>query len=205
MSTPKHREKSEATRAKLKGWGFDSEITERMGAFFVLWALFETNLETTIWALTNENVSGQRPSTDMTPVSKWIEILGHGTDRFSPEIRDSLKMGARAAQDLLEYRNSIAHGWAIPMETGPMFLRNPSWNGEIRKRPVGDAHLNNDLLDMAIDCAWVLSSLIFATREASHDLSKEASIRDLRLDVNRAARQASELRHLTALMKHEKN
>jgi hypothetical protein len=33
------------------------------------------------------------------------------------------------------------------------FIRNPTWNGEIRKRPSHDAHVDANLLDMALDCA----------------------------------------------------
>ena len=50
----------------------------------------------------------------------------------------------------------IVHGWMLPSPTMPTFIRNPAWNGEIRKRARHDAHVDANLLDMARDCAWVL-------------------------------------------------
>lgn len=45
----------------LSGWGFPSDVQQRIGALAVLWGVFETSLESALWALKGENVKGVRP------------------------------------------------------------------------------------------------------------------------------------------------
>jgi hypothetical protein len=202
---PKHTDQSRTVLERLAGWGFPVEVQQRMGALGVVWGVFETNLESTLWVLHDESVLGIRPSTDKSTVSDWIKSLGEGSEKLGNDAQDLLKTAAHAATDLMEYRHALLHGWLIPFPSGPTFIRNPSWNGELRKRPSSDAHVDENLLDMAIDSAWILCRFVFATREACKDASKLPQLLSIKGDLVRARSQASELRHLTALMNHEKN
>jgi hypothetical protein len=165
---------------------------------------FEANLETTLWALKGEQVKGTRPSTDKTSASDWINELGKTWPQFTPAAQEALRAASEAAFDLMEYRHAVMHGSMLPSPTMPTFIRNPRWNGEIRKRASHDAHVDANLLDMALDCAWVLCRLVFAAREACADPAKVKTIEALKRDVTRVRLNVSEVRHLTALMNSEK-
>lgn len=204
MKIPEHNKQSLNILTHLIGWGFSPAVQQRIGAFGVVWGVFETNLETTLWALCGETVAGLSPSTDKTTIKKWITALSSGSAKFPVEAQDVLRLTAVAAEDLRNYRHALVHGWLIPYPTMPSFILNPSWNGELRSRPSSDAHVDENLLDMAIDAAWVLCRVIFAARQACTDINKVSSLTALKSEVIRAKGQANELRHLTALMNHEK-
>jgi hypothetical protein len=205
LKLPKHQEQSRTVLGRLAGWGFPPEVQQRMGAFGIVWGIFESALERTLWVLRDENVLGIRPSTDKTLVSEWIKTLGEPAMKLEHDAYDLLSLTSIAANDLMEYRHALVHGWLIPFQTDATFIRNPRWNGELRRRPTSDAHVSENLLDMAIDTAWVLCRVLHATHAACIDLSKVQRLMALKSEIVRAKSQASELRHLTGLMSHEKN
>lgn len=204
MKSPKHREQSLIVLARLAGWGFTPEVQQRIGALGVVWGVFESNLETTLWALRDEKVAGVRPSTDKTTISEWIDAMAEGSAKLTTEAQGVLRSAALAAKDLMEYRHALVHGRLIPFPTMPIFIRNPRWNGELRNRPCSDAHVDENLLDMAIYAAWTLCRVVFAAQAACTDLGKTSSLTALKSEVARAKSQANELRHLMTLMNHEK-
>ena len=147
-----------------------------------------------------------RPSTDKMTVVEWIQALGNPSTKVSEGGQALLREASLAAVDLMEYRHAVVHGWLVPSPLGPSFIRNPRWKGEIRikRKASNEAHVDKNLLDMAIDTAWVLCAVVFSVRAACENSSELGALLDLRQDVARARSQASELRHLTALMEHEK-
>lgn len=189
----------------LSGWGFPSDVQQRIGALAVLWGVFETSLESALWALKGENVKGVRPSTDKTSIGEWIDDWPQAAAFLSASSREVVSLASEAAKNLMDYRHAIMHGWMIPSPTMPSFIRNPSWNGEIRKRPSHDAHVDSNLLDLAIDCAWTLCQVVNETRDATKDAGATTRLEALRSSVVSARSSSGELRHLTELMNHEKN
>ena len=204
MKSPTHTENSANILTHLNGWGFPSDVQQRLGALAVVWGVFEANLETTLWALKGELVKGTRPSTDKTSIADWINELGKMWPRLGPAAQEVFCAASLAAFDLMEYRHAVMHGSMLPSPTMPTFIRNPAWNGEIRKRVSHDAHVDANLLDIALDCAWVLCRFVIAVREVCADQAKVTAIEALKPDVIRVRSQVSELRHLTALMNSEK-
>ena len=204
MKTPKHRERSLQILAHLAGWGFPPDVQQRIGTLAIVWGVFETNLETALWSLRGDNVVDLRPWTDTTSVSKWIDELGKDWPQLPSEANDVLRIAALAAKDLMDYRHAVVHGSMIPSATMPTFTRNPQWNGEKRARPTHDAHVDENLLDMAIDSAWSLCQIVLATRAACGDSIKSADLSALKPEIVRAKSQANELRHLSALMNSER-
>ena len=178
-------------------------MQQRLGALAVVWGLFEANLETTVWALKGEQVKGTRPSTDKTSVADWME-LGRTRPSFTPLAQEVLSAGSAAARDLMDYRHAVMHGSLLPSPAMPTFFRNPAWHGEIRKRESHDAHVDANLLDMALDTAWVLCRFVFAVRAACTDQAKIKAVEALKRDVNRVRWQVHELRHLAAYVNSEK-
>ncbi|MCR4304184.1 MAG: hypothetical protein NUV63_08190 [Gallionella sp.] len=205
MKIPKHREQSLKVLAHLAQWDFPPEVQQRIGALGIVWGVFETNLENTLWALRDEQVVGIRPSTDKTSISQWIDALAEDSPKLNTEEQDVLRSASTAAKDLMEYRHALVHGSLIPFQTIPTFIRNPTWNGEKRKRPTSDAHVDENLLDMAIDATWILCRVVFAAKAACSDARQANTLTALKNEVSRAKSEANELRHLTALMNHEKH
>ena len=189
---------------RLSEMGVDLVLQQRIGAFVVCWGLYEAHLEGALWALTGEEVKGNRPSTDKMPVSEWFEVLGKGSEHLSAAANEVLALAAEAADNLLGYRNSLVHGVLIPFPGAVSFLRNPRWNGEERKRESGDAHVDENLLDMAIEASWILFRLVVCMRPGPQDPDVCKQIEGMGKDIRRAKSFANELRHLTALMNHEK-
>jgi hypothetical protein len=206
MKLPKHTAAAMSVRDHLANRGITKSSQERIGAFAICWGLFESSLETAVWALQNEEVNGVRPSTDKSHVSDWIAVQGNGNQDLPDATNEVLRIASIAAVDLMHYRHALMHGTLIAFPGGrsAVFQRNPRWHGEIRKRESGDAHIDDNLLDLAIVSAWTLSGVATFTSKFSVDLASAANIEGLNEDVKRAKSYAGELRHLTALMNHEK-
>lgn len=187
--------------AKLSKLGFPEPVLMRIGAFGILWTVLESKFEQLVWLLTEENVRGLRPTTDKTMVSNWIKILGKGATWLTPEANQVLSAAAEAAFDLMEYRHALVHGWIVPFQSAPFFVRNPSWNGEHRKRPSNDAHINENLLEMAISSASTLNDVATTLQVAPKD---SARIVAFSTSVRNAKSMAYELRQLRELVLHEK-
>lgn len=202
---PKHIQQSRAVLERLAKLGLSLEVQQRLGAFGIVWGMFETNLEKTLWALHDEEVVGVQPSTDKSMINDWIKVFGKGSEKFGADVQALLNSAAEAATNLMEYRHSIVHGTLVPSPSISEFVRNPTWGGVIRKRKTSDAHVNENLLDMAIDATWILGRVVVATRAACNDASKVQDLLALKSDLGRARSSASELRHLAAYMNHEKN
>lgn len=189
---------------KISGLGISYVLQQRIGAFAVCWGMFESHLEGAIWALQEEDVKGARPSTDKMPSSEWLKVLAAGHVSLSPDANAVLSLAADAAENLMSYRHSLLHGMLVPIPGAPFFIRNPRWNGEMRKRESGDAHVDENLLDMAIEAAWILFRVALLAKRALHDPSAATELEASKKEVRRARSFAGELRHLAALMNHEK-
>lgn len=190
---------------RLNSWGFDISILSRLGAFAVAWSVFETNLETALWACRGDKVDKVRPWTDDHSVSAQIKELSRDWPQLSETAKEVLRAASDGAHHLMEYRHAIMHGAMCPSEDMmPSFIRNPRWHGEIRKRPSHVAHVDEALLGLAINSAWFLCRVVFRVKEVCEDLSKMQLLENMKADVVRSRSQAGELRYLTELMNSEK-
>ena len=184
-------------REQLARAGLPAPTLEGIGTFLVVWGLFETALETAVWAIRDERVKGVRPSTDGPPASEWLKALEKGHPSFSTEANDVLKAGKQAAADLMEYRHCLLHGAMIPFPGGPVMIRNIGRRGEVRKRPRSDAYMRPHLLDSATLSAWTLWRLALATEKCLIAGRDSLLVAMLRPEVARAAAHAKKLRLLT--------
>lgn len=199
---------ADEVQQRLGSMGLPPDALQRIGAFGMVWGQFETFLETAVWALREEAVTGKRPSTEGQQIGEWIKTLGKGHPKFSAEVNGILAATSQAASDLKEFRHSLFHGALLSFGTEPQAIRNPRWHGELRRRPLGQAHINSETLDAAIGTSWALCRLAFNVVNYSKT-GDEKLIAPLRPKVVRAVKAAHELRHyiaiMTALMNHEKN
>jgi hypothetical protein len=204
MKIPKHTKNALVAMERLSNLGLPYPIQQRIGAFAVSWGLFESNLERAVWALQKEDVKGVRPSTDKSQVSDWIAVLENGSGDLTATANEVLRIAAQAAIDLMHYRHALMHGTLVALPGAAFIIRNPKWHGELRKRKSGDAHIEENLLDLAIDSAWVLYRVAMCAEKASGDPEFVLKLEELKPDAQRIKSYANELRHLSALMNHEK-
>lgn len=188
-------------------FGLTQEILHRLGGFIVAWGLFENQLEPmTLVALGEKIQKGRRPVTDCLQPSDLLMRFRKGVQIFLPETIDAAEILADTAEDLLVFRNAITHGRALPPPAGgPKFLNNAAWLGEGRKRPPTEAHISDHLLDMAIECAGILTlqgvCLQMAMLESEEN--QRAIAKETIAHLRKARSMANELRHLSALMNDE--
>lgn len=204
MKIPKYTQNALMVMEHLSNLGIPYQIQQRIGAFAVSWGLFESNLERAVWSLRKEDVKGVRPSTDKSQVSDWIAVLENGSDDLTAAANEVLRISAQAAVDLMHYRHAMMHGTLMALPGAALFIRNPKWHGEIRKRESGDAHVEENLLDLAIDSAWILFRVAHCAEKAPCDPESVLKLEELKSDAQRIKSYANELRHLSALMNHEK-
>lgn len=158
---------------------------QKIGTFAVAFGLFEAHLEPAVWALKREIVKGVRPSTDGPPASQLVSIVGSGREDLSPGANAVLARAADAAHRLMHYRHSLLHGYLVPLGDTALFMRNPQWSGEERKRPFGDASIEDYVLDMAADIAWVLVRIIAVLRKINDDVEAGAKLEAFASELKR--------------------
>lgn len=176
----------------------------KIGAFVVCYGQFETTLERALWTLKEVDVKGIRPFTEKLASDKWFECLGEGNHKLTEECNAVLKEASLTALDLSNYRNSLIHGYLLPIGDTPSFLRNPAWHGEKRNKNSGDAFIEEPLLDLAILSAWTLFRLVRLTEKVFEDETAEPAIIQMVSEVREARSFSSELRYLRDLMNYEK-
>jgi len=189
---------------RLSAVGLTPNILQKLGTFAVTWGLFESTLERAVWVVKKENVQGKRPSTDKAPPSKWLVELSAGTADLSSGANEILKLAAGAAADLMDYRHSLMHGTLIASPGASWFVRNTQCCGAVRNKPFGDAHVDDNLLDLAVETAWNLYRVVLSITKAPESNVADEELISMRPDVLRAKSSASELRHLSELANHEK-
>ncbi|URQ89996.1 hypothetical protein [Pseudoalteromonas sp. SCSIO 43101] len=203
MTFATHTSNALLATLKLKELGISIEVQQKIGVFAVTWGLFESHLERAVWVLRNEQVEGTRPSTDKTSAHKWIEVLESGRNDLTPKANYVLKTAALAAKDLMSYRHSLFHGYLVPGDTA-MFIRNPSWHGEVRNRECGDAYIDDNMIDLAIDASWVLFTIIMSITKLTEDVNTVILIESFEKEAKRIRSNANEIRHIAALMNYER-
>ena len=145
-----YEERSALVMGRLFALHLTPDRLMKIGAFVVQYGLFETTLERAVWTLTETDVQGVRPFTEKLNAESMFNAFGAGNAKLSKKCNSVLQAASLTAIDLSNYRNSLMHGYLMPFETNPCFLRNPSWNGEVRKKKPGDAYVGEPLLDLAI-------------------------------------------------------
>ncbi|MGX9826123.1 hypothetical protein [Enterobacter roggenkampii] len=199
-----YEERSTLIMGQLFALHLTPERLMKIGSFVVQYGLFETTLERAVWTLTETDVQGVRPFTEKLNAENMFKIFGDGNARLSNRCNAVLQEASLTAVDLSNYRNSLMHGYLIPYEKNPCFLRNPGWNGEVRNKKSGDAYVGEPLLNLAIISAWTLYYVAINATTVFHDPESEQNIEALEANVRESRSFASELRHLRSLMNDEK-
>ncbi|WP_244103877.1 hypothetical protein [Burkholderia ambifaria] len=179
-----------------------------IGSFIVVYGMFETTLERALWTLSETSVEGTRPFTEKMTTEAQFKMLGEGNPKLSGKCNAVLKVAARAAEDLNEYRNSLVHGYILSFgpEHVPSFMKNPHWYGASgRKKAVGDAYIYEPLQDLVLIATWSLWRLVHRLEKVFEDAAAKFHIEEMMDDINRARSYASEVRHQRDIANQEKN
>ncbi|MFH1871102.1 MAG: hypothetical protein ABIK82_17410 [Pseudomonadota bacterium] len=199
--------KSLDIQARLMMIGLKPNHLMLMGAFITAYGLFETALERALWTLSERSIEGVRPFTETMNTEAQFKMLGEGSSRLSDKCNAILKIAARAAEDLNEYRNSLVHGYILSFgpDSVPSFMKNPHWHRATgRKKAVGDAYIDEPIQDLVLIAAWNLFALVGKVEKTFTDPDAQRAIEAMKDDVDRAKSYAGEARHLRSLMNHEK-
>lgn len=197
-----------AIQDKLEGLGLQPHHLMLMGSFIVAYGMFETTLERALWTLNETSIEGTRPFTENMNTEAKFMMLGAGNPKLSDKCNAVLKVAARAAEDLNEYRNSLVHGYIVSLgpDHVPSFMKNPHWYGASgRKKAVGDAYIDEPFQDLVLIAAWSLWRLVQRVEKVFEDPSAQAAIEELKADIDRAKSYAGEVCHQRSLVNHEKN
>lgn len=177
-----------------------------MGAFITVYGMFETTLERALWVLKEDKIEGVRPFTEQMSTKEQFKMLGDGSAKLSDKCNSILMVAAQASEDLSEYRNSLVHGYILSYgpDSVPCFMKNPSWHGEVRKKSVGDAYIDEPIQELVLIAAWNILALVQQVERVFTDHTAQQTIETMEKDVDRAKSYANEARNLRSLMNHEK-
>lgn len=200
-------EKSLDIQARLMVLGLQPNHLMLVGAFITVYGMFETTLERALWTLSERSIEGVRPFTETMNTEAQFKMLGEGSSKLSEKCNAILKVAAYAAQDLNEYRNSLVHGYILSFgpNSVPSFMKNPRWHGATgRRKVVGDAYIDEPIQDLVLIAAWNLFAVVSKVEKVFTEPDAQRAIEAMKDDVHRAKSYASEVRHLSSLMNHEK-
>jgi len=207
METPKtNRELGSGLLEILKtSYGIAGETLEKIGAFVVMWATFEHDLERALWRLTDETPAGTVPTTDGVPIRQLIvRFRETGMKLDGEDWRSVVNLLCDTAEYLAEYRNAIAHGRLLPASVGGGSLLNAAWYGERRKRAPMTAHIDERLVGIMLDALHELLIEMNAITSGKSTPNSDRRILGRRQLLQRARSGAGEVRHLTEAMNSEK-
>ncbi|MEH6714287.1 hypothetical protein [Parasphingorhabdus flavimaris] len=162
--------------------GLTPEIGMKVAAIISFAGAIEHFLERALWRLRGIDPNGTKPDTDAKMISDLISMF----EKFGEDLADSdhrafIVSWCAAAKSGFLIRNNIAHG--VPMKIGETlaYMRNPRWEGEVRKRNFGDFWADLPTLDLVREAMAVLYRSITL-------LSKEdASLADVITDEAKQA------------------
>lgn len=186
-------------------YGLESATLEKIGAFVLMWASFEGNLERALWRLTGETPDGNVPTTDGLPISKLVALFREaGLKREGEEWRGIVNLLCDTAGYLAEYRNAIAHGRLLPASLGGGLILNAAWHGEQRKRPPRAAQIDERLVGIMLDALHELFIAAQAIASCQATPNSDPRILRRRETLQRAHSGAGEVRYLTEAVNSEK-
>jgi len=186
-------------------YGLAGVTLEKIGAFIVMWATFENDLERVLWRLTGEVPDGKVPTTDAVPIGQLIKRFREiGLKLEGEDWRSVVNLLSDTAEYLAEYRNAIAHGRLLPASVGGGFLLNAAWYGEQRKRPRVTAHIDERLVGIMLDALHQLLIAIHTIAYGETVPNSDGRILERRQKLQGARSAAAEVRYLTEAVNSEK-
>jgi hypothetical protein len=164
--------------------GLTPEIGSKIATIISFAGAIEHFLERALWRLRGVNPKGKRPDTDAKVISDLIGMLAKfGEGLTADNQRTFIAKWCDAAKSGFVIRHNIVHG--VPMKVGDTlaYMRNPQWEGEVRKREFGDFRADAYTLDLVREAMAVLyrSIALLAKDEVGlNGVATEEAVRALR-------------------------
>ncbi|NKB49592.1 MAG: hypothetical protein GKS02_09585 [Alphaproteobacteria bacterium] len=186
-------------------YGLARTTIEKIGAFVVMWATFEGDLERALWQLTNEVPEGTVPTTDTKPVSRLIAMFREeGLKLEGGDWQRIVTLLCDTAKNLAEYRNALVHGRLLPTSVGGGLVLNAAWHGEQRTRDPVTAHIDDNLVGIMLDALQELLVLVRVIASGGTTPNTDPSVLERVPSLQHAYAGAGEVRFLTEAMNSEK-
>jgi hypothetical protein len=190
--------------------GLTAPMLAKIGAIAVLAGNIEYETETTIWALEGHDPAGKRHSMDGGRIRDGIKALADMSSSLPPgDFKNLVATWCQAAEPAFKCRNSIFHGVTLGGDRERVsFLKNPRWQGEIRKRELPRFHAGEHTLALMEQVFAVLYRVIVTIdRLVRHtDMEVSHNTAQTLLSALREARSvSSELEDLAAAVSHERS
>lgn len=137
--------------------GLTPEVGSKVAAIITFAGAIEHFLERALWRLRGIDPKGIKPDTDAKQITDLIGMLTtYGDDLATADHRTFVATWCAAARSGFLIRHNIAHG--VPMKMGDTlaYMRNPRWEGEVRKREFGDFWADVHALDLVREAMAVL-------------------------------------------------
>jgi hypothetical protein len=137
--------------------GLTPEVGSKIAAIITFAGAIEHFLERALWRLRGIDPKGIMPDTDAKQISDLIGMLAtYGEELATDDHRTFVAAWCSAARSGFAVRHNIAHGVPIKMGDTLAYMRNPRWEGEIRKREFGDFWADAHTLDLVREAMAVL-------------------------------------------------
>lgn len=126
-------------RADLIQAHLTPDVGSKVAAIITFAGAIEHFLERALWQLRGIDPKGIKPDTDAKQISDLIGMLTtYGDDLAAVDHRTFVTTWCAAARSGFFIRHNIAHGVSMKMGDTLAYMRNPRWEGEVRKREFGD-------------------------------------------------------------------
>lgn len=157
-------------------WELQPLTSQKIAAIITYSGSLEYYAERAIWKCENVQPNGIRPETDAKTITHLISKLENFADELKEEYEKTfLKLWCGAARSGFIIRNNIVHGVAIKMGGTLVFMRNPRWHGEMRKREFGDFWADDNTLDLVCESLAVLLQIVVKIEEGQSTLTEIAT------------------------------
>lgn len=159
-------------------------------------------MEQALWRLYEKPVAEVSLKTDRMKSSDRIKAFKTlATELDGEDWHELVENFCDAADNILVIRNTIGHGYIA----GKSSINNPTWNGEVRKREGQIIHIDQQTMGLTLDSLFELIVFIREVQTGNETPNCNPKLLSRELQLRKAYSYTGEVRHLHALMNHEKN
>lgn len=160
--------------------GLTEEIGLKVAAIISFAGAVEHHLERALWRMRGIDPKGIRPDTDARMSGELIAMLEKIAPGRAEDERKFLQAWCDAARPGFVIRHNIAHG--LPGRIGGtlVYMRNPRWEGELRKREFGDLWADVHTVDLVRESMATLLRIIAALGREGSEIASIATPAALR-------------------------
>jgi hypothetical protein len=156
--------------------GLTDDVARKITLIITYTGSIEYYTERALWKSLNQKPEVGSLETDAKPITTIIKILQKSVKEFPDKnVRTLLLTWCKAAYSAFIIRNNISHGVALNIGEALVFMRNPQWSGEIRKRDFGNFWADPIALELVCDSMATLLRVITSYSESDANMEQIAT------------------------------